>query len=90
MDEAHSGAEVKDARFLARRVSGVHSAKMNVKTNGDIYMVGSKTIPVKSAGRFVAFVLSGVARDGSSLWHKRGVAHIKVLLFYKSLGGGWK
>jgi hypothetical protein len=39
------------------------------KPNGDIYMVGSKTVQVKNAGPFAAFILSGGVRGtNAELW----------------------
>ena len=53
----------------------VHCAERNGKTNGDIYMVGSKTIPVKDAGPFAALILSGGIRGtNAELWGMGGNA----------------
>jgi hypothetical protein len=46
-----------NVRDVGNYMAEVHSAKMTGKSNGDIYVVGSKTIQVKNAGPFAAFIL---------------------------------
>lgn len=64
-----------NVRDVGNYMVEVHSAKMTGKANGDIYMVGSKTIPVKNAGHFAAFILSGGFRGtNAELWGMGGNA----------------
>jgi hypothetical protein len=64
-----------DVRDVGNYMAEVHSPKMSGKTNGDIYIVGSKTIPVKNAGPFAAFILSGGVRGtNAELWGLGGNA----------------
>ena len=57
-----SAVAVEDCRSRHSFMVEVHSAGKNGKADGDIYMVGSKTIPVKNASPFAAFILSGGVR----------------------------
>jgi hypothetical protein len=64
-----------NVREVGNYMVEVHSAKMNGKADGDIYMVGSKSIPVKNAGPFVALILSGGVRGtNAELWGLGGNA----------------
>lgn len=64
-----------NVRNVGNYMVEVHSAGKNGKADGDIYMVGSKTIPVKNAGPFAAFILSGGVRGtNAELWGLGGNA----------------
>lgn len=64
-----------NVRDVGNYMVQVHSSEMKGKTNGDIYIVGSKTVPVRNAGPFAAFILSGGVRGtNAELWGMGGNA----------------
>lgn len=64
-----------NVRNVGNYMIEVKSAGMSGKTDGDIYMVASKTVPVKNAGPFAAFVFNGGVRGtDAELWGMGGNA----------------
>jgi hypothetical protein len=61
--------------YLAEAPSVLATGKSSGKSNGDIYVVGSKVVPVKHAGAFSAVLLNaGVRGTDAELWGMGGNA----------------